>query len=115
MPRTILAANTVVGGYPTAGVTITATAADTANQNRTLHTGKEIIIARNSGASTRTVTITSLADSQQGRTGNIAAENILAGVIKTFGPFALDGWKQTDGYIYFESNHAEVLFSVIRV
>lgn len=112
MPRTTLTKTTcTTNGWPTAGVTATVTAADASNLNQCTFTGKEVIIARNSGAGARTVTITSV--TYLGRTGHITAESIAAGATKVFGPFAIDGWKQTDGYLYFQGEHAEVLFTVL--
>jgi hypothetical protein len=89
------------------------TAADASNLNQCAHTGKEVIYARNSGAGARTVTITSV--SYLGRTGHITAESIAAGATKVFGPFSIEGWKQTDGYLYFQAEHAEVLFTVLTL
>lgn len=114
MPRTNIAAVALSGGYPSAGVAAAATAADTSNQNRTPHTGQNFFIhARNSGVTTRAITITSTADSQQNRTGDIS-DTLTSGQSKVFGPFAVDGFRQSDGYLYFQAAHAEVLFTVIR-
>lgn len=114
MPRTTITKTTLAtNGYPTDGVTATVTAADAANDNQCTHTGKEIIIARNSGAGARTVTITSVA--LNGRLGNITADSIAAGATHVYGPFAVEGWRQTDGYLYFEGEHAEVLFTVLVI
>ncbi len=115
MARTNIAAVETLGGYAGAGVALTATAADTTNQNSTPHTGREIIIARNSGATGRTVTITSSPAQGTLRTGNITAESIAAGATRVYGPFPLNGWIQADSQLYFEANHAEVLFTVLRL
>lgn len=116
MARTSLTKTNIPGPYADVGAVVTMTAADTSNQNRIVFTGREIVIARNSGASTRTVTFTSSADSF-GRTNDLGAENILTGEIKVYGPgLALPGWVQTDtgvNYLYLEANHAEVLFGVL--
>lgn len=100
-------------GWPIDGVTATVTAADITDKNQFRLTGKEILIARNSGASARTVTITSVA--VNGRTGDITADSIAPGATHVYGPFDLNGWQQTDGYLYFEANNAEVLFTVIEL
>jgi len=114
MARVTIAAVETVGGYPTAGAVAAETAADASNFNQTPHTGRNfIIIGRNSGSSTRAITITSVADSQ-GRTGNIS-DTLTNGQRKVWGPFEAEGWKQpSDGMLYFQAAHAEVLFSVIR-
>lgn len=91
---------------------VTMTAANTSDKQQTAHTGKVLILAHNSGASPHTVTITSTPD-HLGRTGDLTAYSIGAGEYAVFGPFKLEGWVQTDGKLYFEANHAEVLFGVI--
>lgn len=114
MARQTLTAAVTVGPWPTVGVAITETAADASNKEQTLCTGREIIVGRNSGASTRSVTITSKADSKTGRTGDITT-TIATGATKMFGPFDPDGFRQaSDGMIYFEAAHAEILWHVIR-
>jgi hypothetical protein len=47
-----------------------------------------------------------------GRTGNITADAIAAGAIIVYGPLEVNGFRQPDGMIYLEANHAEVLFAV---
>lgn len=96
------------------GVVLTETAADIVNQNQAVHTGREVIIARNSGVTGRTVTITSAPDAL-GRLGNISADALAASASKAYGPFPTHGWRQVDGFLYFEANNAEVLFTVIRL
>lgn len=114
MPRTTIAAVATVGGYPSAGVAAAATAADVSNKNQTPHTGKNFIVhARNSGSTTRNVVFTSVADGQQNRTGDLN-DTLTNAQSKIYGPFAVDGWRQSDGQLYFEAAHAEVLFTVIR-
>jgi hypothetical protein len=113
MARVSHTAATTSGKYPTAPTTVTATAADTTNKEQTELTGREIIIFRNSGASTRNVTITSTADDKN-RTGDVTF-SLAAGAIKFIGPLGLEGWRQSSGVLYFEADHAEVLISVLRV
>lgn len=115
MARTTIAAVETGGGYNYDGVACAGTAADTVNQNQTTLTGREIIIARNSGATGRTVTITGSATKGTLRTSHITADALAAGVQVVYGPFPLDGWLQADGMLYFEANHAEVLFTVLRL
>lgn len=100
-------------GWPTAGVPVTFTAANPTDKEQFPLTGKEIVIARNSGASSRTITITSVA--YNGRVGDITTESIAAGAVRVFGPFNINGWKQTDGNLYLEANNAEVLFAVLTL
>ena len=86
------------------------TAEDTSNHTAVAMTDKTVVLIYNSGATTHTYTVTSIADALHGRTGDISAVNILAGEIKAIGPLGLDGWRQTDGNLYLTANHAEVKF-----
>ncbi len=114
MARQTLTAAVTTGPWPTAGVAIAETAADASNKEQTLCTGREIIVARNSGVTTRSVTITSKADSRTGRTGDVTT-TLTSGQTKMFGPFDPDGFRQaSDGMVYFEAAHAEILWHVIR-
>lgn len=113
MARQTIAPAVALGPWPTGGVTVTETAANATDKEQTLCTGREIIVGRNGGGSTRSVTITSKADSRTGRTGDVTT-TLAAGAIKHFGPFDPDGFRQTDGYVYFEAAHADVLWYVIR-
>lgn len=114
MPRITLTKTTSPGPYPAAGVAVTMTAADTTNKEQIALTGRELIVIQNTGAGSRSYTITSIADSR-GRTGTIAAQSIAAGAIHVIGPFALDGWLQADGMLYIEASHAEVKWGVITL
>lgn len=110
---TTLTKTTAPGAYAAAGVAVTMTAADVGNGNRFVASGKDLIIARNSGAVARHVTITSQYD-EMNRLGTIANEEIAAGAIRIYGPLPTDGWA-TGGYILCSADHAEVLFGVITL
>lgn len=101
------------GQYPTAPFTLTQTAADATNYEQTAHTGREVIIFENSGATLRNITITSVADNRN-RTGDVTF-TLAAGAFKAIGPLGIEGWRQTDGNLYFQADHADVLISVIRI
>lgn len=116
MARTTHTAAVGTGKYPTAPVSLTWVAADATNKEETVHTGTEIIMLRNSGATPRVCTITSVADSRN-RTGDITftlAAAGSAGYEKAIGPLGIEGFQQTNGKIYFEAAHAEVLVAVYR-
>ena len=115
MPRQTLTAAAATGPWPPldAGVLVAATAAHATDKEQTLLTGREILLARNSGATPRVVTITSKADTTTGRVGDVTA-TVAAGAIRMFGPFDQDGFRQSDGMLYFEAAHAEIIWSVIR-
>lgn len=115
MARTTLTKTTAPGGYAAAAVAVTMTAADVANKNQFRVAGSDLLIVHNTGASQRTFTITSSADPIFGRTKDITAETIDAGVIKVFGPIHPTGWIQSDGYVYLEANNAEVKFGVVAM
>lgn len=115
MPRTDLTVTSVPAAYAAAGVAVTMTAADTSNLNSHTLTGRELLIAHNTGASPYTITITSAAD-PFGRTKDITAESIAAGDIRVYGcGQALLGWLQTDGKLHFQASNAAVKFGILRV
>jgi hypothetical protein len=114
MPRTALTPITGVLTNPTAGVTLTFTAADTSNGNKVALTGKELILVQNSGASAYTVTVTSAPDSL-GRTKDITADSIPAGGFKVYGVPQVEGWRQTDGTLSLDANNAAIKFCVVRL
>lgn len=89
------------------------TAADVTNGNRVAHTGDQVVIARNVGASTRTITVTSAR--LNGRLATSPAANITAGQYMVLPKFPTTGWKQSDGYLYLDASHAEVEFAVFTI
>jgi hypothetical protein len=111
---TALTKTTAPGAYAAAGVAVAMAAADSGAGNKFTASGKDLVIAYNSGASSHTVTITSVAD-QYGRLGTITAETIAAGAFRIYGPLPGAGWVQPDGTILISANHAEVLFGVIAL
>jgi predicted secreted hydrolase len=119
MTRTILTKTTAPGGYPSLqpaanSLDITFTAADVGNDNRFVASGKDLILAWNTGAQAYTVTLTSIEDEKK-RTGNIAAYSIGAGEIAVIGPVPNDGWLQSDGYIWLSASNALIFFAVIAL
>lgn len=119
MARQTLTAKTPVdlklGALSANAADFTLTAADATNKEEVVHTGREILIAFNSGAGARTVTVTSVAD-DLGRTLDVPnAYSIGAGEYAVFGPYPVKGWRQTNGKLYFEAEHAEVKWAVITI
>jgi hypothetical protein len=113
MARQTLTKTTAPGHYATAGVKVTLTAAIVADKEQFVSTGKELVLAQNTGGEAYTVTINSTAD-DFGRTGDITTHSIHAGEVHAFGPFPLAGWKQaTSSYIFLEASNAAVKFAVI--
>lgn len=116
MARQTITPQNVSSKWPTALSALTFAVADASNGDQVLLTGREIIIAYNSHASTTyTLAVTSVADPETGRTGDISATNIAAGAFKMIGPLASEGWRQTDGYLYLNANNASIQFAVIRL
>lgn len=119
MGRTTLTRTTPLGPYPTLQPTadsmdLLLTAADTTNNNQILLDGPVIVVAHNTGASARTITITSAVDPQN-RTGDVSAYSIGAGEYFSMKIDQTTGWKQTDGYLYLQANNAEVKIGAIRL
>lgn len=112
---TLLTKTTAPGAYAAAGVAVTMAAADVGAGNHFVSTGKELVIARNSGAGGHTITITSGLD-ELNRTGTITAEAIAAGAIRIYGPFPQEGWTATGTRnILISADDAEVLFGVVTL
>lgn len=123
MARTTLNKTTLNSAYP--ALPIVALSADVNLQASTGSSGSNgnqfawgdaarlLVIAQNSGASGRTVTITSKVDPYN-RTGDIATYAIAAGVVSAW-IIERTGFYQTDGMLYLEANHAEVKFAAIPI
>ena len=113
---TVLTALGTKGSSYTAGAAdLTMTAADAANYEEVAFTGAEVIIAHNTDSGAQTVTISSIADDDHGRTGDITTYSLGAGEYGVFGPFDLDGWRQTGGLLYFAASDATVKFGVVKL
>lgn len=120
MPRVTLTAIAPLGPYPTLqpaanAMDLAMVAADATNKQQvSLDNGPILLIAQNTGVGARTITITSKVDAQN-RTGDITAYSIGASELAVFKIDRTDGWRQTDGYLYFEAEHAEVKFGIVRL
>lgn len=117
MARVTLTPVTVVGPYPSLqpaadSLDFAFAAADATNKEQFACTGREIILAQNSGAGARTITVTSVANGQN-RTGDITSYSIGAGQFAAF-KVAIEGWRQSDGNVYIEAEHAEVKWVILR-
>jgi hypothetical protein len=111
---------TALGNFP--GLSLVAnsadlvmTAANATNKEEFVMTGKDLLIAHNTGAGARTVTITSVSEGRTKRTGDITTYSIGAGKFAAFGPFEKAGWMQSNGKLYFEAEHSEVKFGVVTL
>lgn len=110
----LTALGTKTDDYTAGAADVTMTAADVANKEAVAITGNELVIAHNSGASPYTVTISSVVD-DLGRTGDISAYSLAADDYAVFGPFGLEGWRQSDTKLYFEANNVAVKFGVVKL
>jgi hypothetical protein len=92
------------------------TAGDAVNGNSFLCTGRELLIAHNTGAGARTITISGVADAF-GRSVDIGPYSIGAGLYSVFpqGLTMSKGWMQTNRQIYIAVEHAEVELCVLRL
>lgn len=112
MPRVTVTPTVVPGPYEAVPHAELAFAAgDAANGNQVRLTGNQILVAHNTGAGARTITIASV--SLKGRTGDITAFSIPAGKHRVFAKFPQAGWAQSTGYLNVNVEHAEVQLAVI--
>jgi len=114
MARQNHTAQAAPGKWPAAGAVVTFLAADVTNKEQFTLTGRELLLAKNTGGSPFTVTINSVNDPYN-RTKDITAESVAAGAERMFGPLDVVGWKQTDGRLYFEASNVAIQFAVISL
>lgn len=119
MGRTTLTRTTPLGPYPALPVAadsmdVVMTGADITNSNQILLDGPMIVLAQNTDASARTVTLTSSPDPQN-RSGDITSYSIAADEIAAFKIDQISGWRQSDGFLYLAANNALVKLGAIRL
>ena len=116
MARTDVSVTTLLGAYGDYSVAnsadLTWQQADTTNDNQVLLREGDILLFWNQGAGAQTVTINSVA--LYGRTGDITAYSVGVDEIAHFGPVKAAGWKQSDGYLYFEASTNDIYWCVLR-
>lgn len=119
MARLVITPAVPKGSYPTLPITadtadiVFAVAGTYTDGEGWANTGREILLAYNSGASPYTVTISSVA--YLGRVGDVTAYSLAAGEFAMFGPFDPKGWNQADGMVYVVGSNALVKFCVIQL
>ena len=103
------------GDYSSVNVADFAMAATTglsgASGNEFVSSGNDLVYVKNTQAGTQTITFTSV-DDPFGRDEDIPTYELLTGEYAVFGPFQVEGWRQTDNNVYFETSHADVLVAV---
>ncbi|HLW51314.1 MAG TPA: hypothetical protein VKW06_00600 [Candidatus Angelobacter sp.] len=106
-----------LGAYPgTVGalaLDLLMTAADVTNGNSFQITGREILIVWNSDVSGHHFTLSSVAD-KKGRSGDVSAYAIAAGVISAFNFNGTEGWSQGTGVCNISADNALVKFAILR-
>jgi hypothetical protein len=108
MPRTALAATQA----SRAGTVLpAATAGDVTNGNSVTNDGRVVLIVKNTGASSRTITFQT-ARTVDGLTAPTRVETIPAGETQVFGPFSPNDYGDT---LAFDVSNAELTINVIRV
>lgn len=113
MTRTSLAISEQAG-FPEAGTELTFAAADTANGNRFVASGGEVVFARNTGASPHTVTFSY---HRRGQLVTQTAVSIPAGKTMMFGPFVeeMTSHDPVDaGQVYVLASHVDIELAVRR-
>lgn len=116
MARTLLTKKTLHDTYAdlTAGAADVAfTAPDITNGNAFAHSGKELLLAKNTGASSVSITITSAPDRFK-RIKHITYA-VAAGAIARFGPFPAEGWVQDDGTVWVDCAATDLTLAVVEV
>lgn len=118
MARVATPSTTPLGGYPVTplvalSAVLALTAADPANFNAVVSTGRELVVVWNSHATTAyTVTIHSSID-RLNRSADITTYSISAQTIAIFGPFPETGWIQSDGTLHIDGSNASLLIGAI--
>jgi hypothetical protein len=108
MPRTALTATQATR----AGTVLpAATAGDAVNGNSVPNDGRVILIVKNTGASSRTITFHT-ARTIDGLTAPTRVETIPAGETQIFGPFDANDYGTT---LAFNVDNAELTINIIRV
>jgi hypothetical protein len=103
--RSVITNTTATGRHSAAGITLVWTDANPESGNRFVgssRTGRELLLARNTGGTALTVTVLAATDSL-GRRFADQELTIEAGDVSAFGPFASAGWRQSDGYVWVDA------------
>ena len=77
-------------------------------------TGRELLIVHNGNVGAQTVTLDSVPANRTSREGDVSAYSLAADDYAIFGPFAMDGWEQSDGNFHGEGSATDVEFAVLK-
>ena len=118
MPRTLLTPQTPKGPYPGTvaanALDYTYVAADLANGNEFVGTGRDLLLMKNDDAAPQTITLTSAAD-PYGRTSNITAYSMGIGEFAMFWFGNLVGWDQGGGKLFIDVSDVDIKLAVVRL
>jgi hypothetical protein len=120
MPRTDVPVIVPNGPYPVPPIAANSldfalTVADVSNKNQAAFGSRArlLVLVQNVNAGAQTFTIESAPDGLN-REGDVTTYSPATG---EFGAFvvARNGWRQADGYLYFEGSHADVKFAIFAI
>ena len=119
MARTALTVQTPKGPFPgTVAATdldYTYAAADVGNMNEFPHTGRELILVRNTdGAAPHNISLTSAPDPQK-RSADITTYAVALNGFSVFWAGDIIGWRQTDGNFYLEADDVQIEFAIVKI
>lgn len=113
MARTALTKTTAPGCYVPTFTEVTMNAADVANGNYFVMTGRELLVMRNSSADTDYYVTIDSVDDPFGRQEDITQVDIGFGDVVVWGPVQLEGWRQSTGWLHINAENAAILIGVI--
>jgi hypothetical protein len=113
MARTRLTPVEVPRTHPGGEVVYTWEAADVANKNDFLFTGREVLLIKSADGGEQDVIITSAPDSF-GRSGDLTVA-VAASAEVALAFLDREGWMQSDGTLYLECSVATLSFAVLRL
>lgn len=111
MARVTITKTTLPGPFAAAGVTVTFTAADATNKNQLLLSGADMLIMRNANAAAKTYKLEGT-ENIYNRTSNLSG-SLAASEVAGFFLNNLEAFRQPDGYLYCEGEHADVKFAAL--
>jgi len=114
-----IAAQTLLGPYPSLPVTPGTVLAETVSvpadgMSTAIVDGKTVVLVHNTAVGAETVTFTSVPD-VYGRKGDITTFSLAAGAQLPFGPFKLAGWAQSGNVLWIDTSDAGILLAVITL
>jgi len=120
MPRTTLTTQSAKGPYPLEPVAadsldLTFTAADITNQNQFSASGRDLVAIRNAHLTTAFTFTLNTAPDTHGRKADITSYALQAGEVVLFFFTEVDGWRQSDGFIYLDANSVSIQYAVVRL